>query len=161
MSGGFLASWRSTLNRFSVQGKGTRCEWCYCSIIYSGGYICCSRGDWPFKLIVSVESERNECCCTPRSDFHVSIDRLVHLLVEVQSEHNQADRYRMLLQAACVARLGRQFYDSFIVVALYIENNGRVTRYFLFQPDGDDRRVSTFESEKRCVFSLILLGFLR
>jgi hypothetical protein len=86
----------------------------------------------------------------------------MYLLVKVQSENNQGDRYRMLLQAACVARLGRKFYDDpFIVVALYIENTGRVTRYILFQPDGDDRRVSAFESKQLCVFSLILLGFLR
>jgi hypothetical protein len=38
-----------------------------------------------------------------RSDFYVSIDRLVYLLVEVQSDKDQSDRYRMLLQAACAA----------------------------------------------------------
>ena len=40
----------------------------------------------------------------------------------------------MLLQGACAARLGRKLrYCPFIVVALYIENSGRVTRYFPFQ----------------------------
>jgi hypothetical protein len=56
MSGGSLTCWGGTSIRFSVQGKGTHCGCCYCSIICSGSYICCSRGDWPFKLIVSVES---------------------------------------------------------------------------------------------------------
>jgi hypothetical protein len=55
MSGGSLTSWGGTSIRFSVQGKGMHCGRCHCSIICSGGYICCSRGDWPFKLIVSVE----------------------------------------------------------------------------------------------------------
>jgi hypothetical protein len=59
-----------------------------------------------------------------------------------------------------VARLGRQFYDKpHIVVLLYIENSGRVTRYLLFQHDGANT-VCTFESKQSCVFSLVLLGFL-
>jgi len=52
----------------------------------------------------------------------------------------------MLLQAACAARLGRLFYKSqFIVMALYIENSGRVKRYFVFQRDGTDPTVSYVE----------------
>ena len=59
------------------------------------------------------------------------------------------DRYRMFLQAACAARLGRLSYNNpLIVVTLYIENSGRVTRYFLFQRDGTDPRVCTFESKQ-------------
>jgi hypothetical protein len=158
MSGGSLTSWGGTSIRFSVQGKDTHCGRCYCSIIYSGAYISRSRGDWPFKLI--VKSEQKEYRYTPRSDFHISVDRLVYLLVEVQSEQNQDDRRRMLLRAACAARLGRRSYnDPFIVVALYIENSGRVRRYFVFQRDDTDI-VCTFESKQSCVFSLVLLGFL-
>ncbi|KAI0249558.1 hypothetical protein BJV78DRAFT_667522 [Lactifluus subvellereus] len=101
------------------------------------------RADWPFKFIVSIESQPKKCSYTPRSDFHVSVDRLVSLMVEVQSDKNERDRHRMLLQAACAARLGRQSYDyPFIVVALYIENSGRVRRYFLFQRDDADPKVS-------------------
>lgn len=85
----------------------------------------------------------------------------MYLLVEVQSDNDQSDRYRMLLQAACAARLGRKSYeDPFIVVALYIEKSGRVTRYFLFQCDAAEPEVCTFESKQSCGFSLVLLGFL-
>jgi hypothetical protein len=149
MSGGSLTSWGNTSNRFLVQGQIIRCECCYCSIICSGGYICCSQGDWPLSLIVSVETEhrQKEYCYTPQSDFHISVDNLVSLLVEVQSDSHESDRYRMLLQAACMARLGRLFYNKlFIVVALYIDNTGEVTRYFVFQPDDTDW-VCTFESK--------------
>jgi hypothetical protein len=52
------------------------------------------------------------------------------------------------------------YNNPFIVVALYIENSGRVTRYFVFQRDGADPTVRTFESKQSCVFSLVLLGFL-
>ena len=154
MSGGSLTSWGASSTRFSVQRKGTHCGCCYCSIICSGGY---SRADWPFKLIVSIESQQKNYHYTPRSDFHVSVDRLVHLIVEVQSQKNQSDRNRMLLQAACAARLGRLSYRyPFIVVALYIENSGRVTRYFLFQRDDEDPKVCAFESKQSCVFSVFL-----
>ncbi|KAI0270201.1 hypothetical protein BGY98DRAFT_937576 [Russula aff. rugulosa BPL654] len=100
------------------------------------------------KLIVPVKSEKGYHY-TPRSDFHVSIDQLASLLGEVQSNKNEDDRYRMLLHAACVARLGRHLYnDLFIVVALYITTDGTVKRYFVFQPDSADRRVSYVEDEQ-------------
>ena len=68
----------------------------------------------------------------------------------------------MLLQAACAARLGYLSYKNpFIVMALYIEISGSVTRYFFFQHDGADPWVRIFGSKQSCVVSLILLGFLR
>jgi hypothetical protein len=160
MSAGSLTSWRGTSIRFSVQGKSTHCGYCSCSIIFSWGYICCSCGNWPFKLIVSADSPRKQYRYTPRSDFYVSVDHLVYLLVEVQSDRNQSDRYRMLLQAACAARLGYLSYENpFIVMALYIENSGRVRRYFLFQRDCNDPTVRMFESKQSCVFSLVSSRF--
>jgi len=160
MSDGSLGRWGGISIRFSVQGQMTHCGCRHCSFICSGGYICCSRGDWPFKLIVSVGSQETKYRYTPRSDFHVSVDQMVYLLVEVQSDKNQGDRYRMLLQAACAARLGRLSYNNpFIAVALYIENSGRVTRYFVFQRDGADP-VCSFGSKRSCVFSLVLLGYV-
>ena len=105
--------------------------------------FCCSGGNWPFQLV--VESGNKKYHYTPRSDFHASVDQLVYLMVEVQSDRNQSDRYRMFLQAACAARLGRQLYKKpFIVVALYIENCGTVTRYFVFQREDGDTTVCTF-----------------
>ncbi len=86
---------------------------------------------------------------------------VVYLLVEVQLDKNERDRYQMLLQAVCTARLGRCLFNDnpFMVVALYIENTSRVTRYFVFQPDGTDPRLCGFESKQSRVFSLVL-GFL-
>jgi hypothetical protein len=162
MSGGSLRRWRRISIRFSLRGHINHCGCCHCSIICSGSYICCSRGDWPLKLIVFVDSEKKRFRYTPRSDFHASFDKLPYLLVEVQSEADQGNRYRMLLQAACVARFGRQSYGKpYIVVALYIENTGRVTRYLIFEDDdADAHAVCAFESKQSCVFSLVILGFL-
>jgi hypothetical protein len=143
-----------------VHGKVIDCGYCRHSIICSGGYICCSRTDWPFRLLVSVESQKIYRY-TPRSDFHISVDRLLYLIVEVQSDKDQNDRTRMLLRAASAARLGRLSYNNpFIVVAIYIEKSGRVTRYFVFQRDDADPKVNTSEFKQFCVFSVVLLGFL-
>jgi hypothetical protein len=52
--------------------------------------------------------------------FSCSVDQLVHVMVEVQSDENQSDRNRMLLLAARAARPGRLSYSyPFIVVVLY------------------------------------------
>lgn len=68
----------------------------------------------------------------------------------------------MLVQAACAARLGYLSYKNpFIVVALYIENSGRVTRYFLFQLDGADHTVGMFYLSNPAPSHWFLLGFLR
>ena len=162
MSGGSLTSWGGTLILFSVQGKAMDCECCYYSIICCGGLICCSSLNWLFKIIVTIESEdKKEYHYTPQSNFCISIDNLIYLLVEVQSDNDQYDWYQMLLQAACVAWLGCLFYIApFIILALYIKNSGRVKWYFVFQCDGTDPIVCTFESKRSCILSPVLPGFL-
>ena len=54
---------------------------------------------------------------------------------------------------------------EFSMYNLYIENSGRVTRYFLFQRDDDSEvksEVCIFQSKQSesCVFSVVLVGFL-
>lgn len=74
-------------------------------------------------------------------------------MVEVQSDRLQSDRTRMLLQAACAARLGYMAYgEPFVVIALYIESTGQVTRYFVFQDIGNDN-----DHQKVCFPSAIIL----
>jgi hypothetical protein len=43
---------------------------------------------------------------TPKSDASLCINKFPHLVLEVYSSQSQSDRNRMLLQAACLARLG-------------------------------------------------------
>jgi hypothetical protein len=155
MSSGYLISWLGTSNQFSVQGKATDCKYCYCSTICSRGSIFfgCSRTNWPFKLLVTVVGAKNYHY-QPISDFHISIDGLVRLVVEVQSDKHEDDLYRMLVQGACAARLGYNFYKRrFIVMALYIKKSGSVQRYFLFQSDDTCPTVHTFQSKHNAAFS--------
>jgi hypothetical protein len=62
--------------------------------------------DWQLILVAEVKSESRKYRYMPRSDFHLSTHRLPLLVFEVLSNSNQSDRYRMLLQASCAARLG-------------------------------------------------------
>jgi hypothetical protein len=85
-------------------------------------------------LIANTLSDGENYSYMPRSDFYLALDGSIYLLVEVQSNENEADRYRMLLQAACATRLGNSLRqdDPFIVTAFYITSSGRMQRYFLF-----------------------------
>ena len=96
-----------------------------------------SNGSWSFHLIVDVGGEK--CQYTPKSDISLFINDLCHLLLEVASdEPHEWDRCRMLLQAACLARLGYALRqgstDPFIVSAIYIDHNLYAEWYLLYQP---------------------------
>ena len=78
----------------------------------------------------------------PRSDFHLSKSDLPRLLVEVNSKPMTewpADLVRMLVTGAAVVRFANGFLDrfmmdkNFVLCAMYIWGNGKVTRYSLFQ----------------------------
>jgi hypothetical protein len=140
----------------------------YVLVFYSllwKGHVRCSRVEWPLKLVVNVESEQKRYHYTPRSDFLLSVDQLVYLMVEVQSDRNESDRHRMLLQAACAVRLGNSLRcgkgDPFIVMALYISNSGSVTRYLLLQNGDVDSKVCAWTSvHTMSCFSVVHLGLL-
>lgn len=57
------------------------------------------------------------------------------LILEVTSERNKADENRMLLQAACLVRLGNAVCKSpeHVVKAIYVDDNYNATEYTLFQ----------------------------
>ena len=143
MSGGSLTCWHCTINQFSVKGKVMDCGYCFCSILTQGITLCYSGSKCPFKIIVNVECDKNKkFCYTPCSDFHVALGGLAYLLVEVQSDKSQYNEYWMLLQAACVVWLGYKLHKKpSIIMALYIEDLGKVRQYFVFQCDGSDPKV--------------------
>ena len=69
------------------------------------------------------------CKYTPHSDLSlVSKTYLCHFIIgEVVSQKDESDRYRMLLQALMVARVGRFLVKSdktpFILMALYLKKD--------------------------------------
>jgi hypothetical protein len=76
---------------------------------------------------------------TPKSDASLRINGFLHLILEVISESNESDCCRMLLQAACLTRLGnalnKERKHPFIVSAIYIDDKLRARWYFMYQPD--------------------------
>jgi len=78
----------------------------------------------------------------PRSGLFVSKSYLPRLLVEVNSKPKQdrpEDLVQMLLCGAAIVRIANGFLDrfmeakNFVLMAMYIWDDGRVTRYSLFQ----------------------------
>jgi hypothetical protein len=99
---------------------------------------CHSDSKLPFYLV--VETPKENFSCTPRSDFHIRINNFPHLLLEVVSQTNESDRFRMLLQASCMARIGNSLRaptsgKPIVIMAIYIDKHFEATQYLLYQPD--------------------------
>ena len=126
------------------------CKRCHYSIFHFIQITFLSRIEWPFKLLASVQSEDKKYSCTPKSGFHLSVNNLPCLVAEIQSDSSGNDRYRMLIQAACLVRLGNALDTKrdipFIVMALYIKNSGDVERYLVFSVDQTATRVCVWVS---------------
>jgi hypothetical protein len=101
---------------------------------------------WPIHLIMKCEpiSDEKEQLgkFRPRSDLLVSKSSLPRLLVEVNSKPQKEwpeDLVRMLLLGGAIVRFANKFVDrfmekeNFVLLAIYIWENGEVSRYSLFQ----------------------------
>jgi hypothetical protein len=63
-----------------------------------------------------------------------------HFLLEVNSQANESEKFRMLLQAACMARIGNQLRTSaagkpIVIMAVYVDKDFVARQYFLYQPE--------------------------
>lgn len=85
---------------------------------------------------------------TPRSDYLFSVETWPCLNIEICSQSNQSDRFRMVLQAALLVRVvngerRRQRADdkqdplerSFVMIAIYVTQRLTAERYLIYQPD--------------------------
>jgi capsid protein len=67
------------------------------------------------------------------------------LLIEVQSNPNGEDCYRMRTQAGVLVRvmnlIERKNQGSFVAMAVYITDSWKAERYFFYQPDRDSWEV--------------------
>ncbi|SRR6266849_5971356 len=104
---------------------------------------CDSDTSLPFHLVVKTPAE--ELSYTPKNDFHLKINAFPHLLLEVNPQsslqkHTETIPFRMLLQAACICRIGNWLRASttgrpIIIMALYIDNDYKAHQHLLYQPD--------------------------
>src|SRR4051794_32036107 len=63
-----------------------------------------SQSQWPFPLVISFTESGAKVMYTPRSDALLRVQDVPHMILELASNPEENDRYRMLLQAACLAR---------------------------------------------------------
>ena len=109
---------------------------------------------WPFHLIIKCEAiqDKKEQLrkFTPRSDLLVSKSNLPRLIVEVNSKPKTdwpEDLVRMLVTGAAIVRFANKFLDTFmanrdfVLFAIYIWDNGKATRYLLFQEGPNNPEV--------------------
>jgi hypothetical protein len=99
---------------------------------------CDSRSQIPFHLVVEADGQNSKY--SPRSDFHMCFNDFPHLLLEVNSQSNESDRYRMLLQASCISRIGNWLRAStsrnpIVNIAIYIDKNYKAIQHLLYQPN--------------------------
>jgi hypothetical protein len=98
----------------------------------------------PFHLVVETPDETMRY--TPKSDFHMCIKDFPHFLLKVNSQSNEGDHVRMLLQAACISRIGNWLRAStpgkpVVIMAIYIDKDFKAHQHFLCQPDEGSTEV--------------------
>ena len=119
----------------------------YTNVLHNLCYL--TRGDsrtqLPFYLIVETPKEKLKY--SPRSDFHMCIKNFPHVLVKVNSNQFEYDRYRLLLQASCICRIGNWLRASttgkpIIIMAVYIDQSYQADQYLVYQPDVKSTKVA-------------------
>jgi len=102
-----------------------------------------SEGRWPLHFVAQVGGSRFRY--EPRSDYLFSLDACPKINIEVGSEANHRDRYRMLLQAGLLARVVNKLTlrarNSFVAIAIYITKELIVEWYFVYQVELQDKKV--------------------
>jgi hypothetical protein len=104
-----------------------------------------SSESWPFRLIAKradIPSHREIRQYKPRSDLIILQSNLPRLLVEVNSHPKKLwpeNLIRLLVQGASVVRFANKFVEKFkrkkdfVLFAMYVWDNAKITRYALFQ----------------------------
>lgn len=86
------------------------------------------------------------------NDFRLEIEHFSFCLLEVVSSKkaeldSQADLWRMILQASCLARLGNKLRvktdDPVVIVAIFIDSQLQAHEYLVYQPDPSRKKVRT------------------
>ena len=129
----------------------------------------CRGKQWPFSIFVAASGPLRRKY-TPKSDFsflmrhcgqgktaptklvwvmtcdHMLVDVMPLIISEGISDEKNSDRYRMLLQAIALVRIGNYLLkedrsSDFFVIAIYVTSAFVAERYFLYQPDKSERKV--------------------
>jgi hypothetical protein len=137
------SSWTSWRFKRFITSR-VHCQ-CFTSLRLRHLIRCHSRAALPFHLVIDLkDADRKRY--TPHNDFHVSIRDFPHIILEVNSQPNEGDEFRMLLQAACFARIGNWLRDRthdkpIVIMAIYISKDFMARQHVVYQPDVNSMAV--------------------
>ena len=102
---------------------------------------------WPWGLVCYDETDNDGRQYNPKSDFFLALYYVPVIIAEVDSGDMGVDEARMLVQGASLVRLVNKIHRElesesdhswdFVLTALYLQSNGSIIVYRLFQ-DGVD-----------------------
>lgn len=69
-----------------------------------------------------------------------------HFILEVNSQPSEGDHYRMLLEAACISRIGNWLRalpsgKLIVIMAIHIDEGFNARQHLLYQPDVRSTKV--------------------
>ena len=84
----------------------------------------------------------------PWSNFFVTVNKFLHLLLEVSSDNKKRDCNQMLLQALCLACLSNMLTmnrsSAFFIKAIYMDCHYCVAEHMLYHKQGSLNKVVTY-----------------
>ncbi|KAG8817845.1 hypothetical protein FRC17_011066 [Serendipita sp. 399] len=110
----------------------------------SGDPLFSFRSPWKFPLVAEITDSTERYRVDPVGDARLQVGALPYMILEVASKNTETGRYRMLLQASCLAKLGTHLSTDksrpFIVTAIYIDDRMQASRYLMCK-DSASRKV--------------------
>jgi len=109
--------------------------------VQSVPYVTCDFGlGFPFHLLIETDDDDQRMKYTPHNDFRVSIRDFPHIVLQVNSQPNEGDNFRMLLQAGCLSRIANWLRAStsnepIVIMAIYINEKFMAYQHILCQSD--------------------------
>ncbi|KAG8830988.1 signal transducing kinase of the PAK [Serendipita sp. 399] len=90
---------------------------------------------WVFPLVAEIPGFTKKYKVNPISSAQIRVGALPYMILEVASNSAESDRYRMLLQASCLTKVGGHLSTNttkpFVVTAIYIDDKMRASRYLV------------------------------
>jgi len=105
------------------------------------------ESEWVFPLVIASERRipREKWAYTHNHGAVLTVLDVPNMIIDVGYHRDEGDHCKILLQAACLARLANALRIDqsipFIVTAIFIDNQLSASRYLVFQPDISKRRV--------------------
>jgi len=123
-----------------------------------------SQSQWPFPLVIVLRGGDDKVTYIPNSNGLLRVNDFPQMIMEIASSSEEDNLHQMLLQAACLARLGNALRIDksipFIVNAIYIDNRLSAIWHFVYQPNDTTTQVYLYSFWRRVASKHFPVGFL-